>query len=237
MPQSKAKAVATVPHYGALAEGAISLTDLLVRMTDEPAQARVEAPAVPEITAAHRDAFGRLLEIWGKVAPKGRRKMNRTELPLWEEERRLISELLALLAPRKDAALREYAQNHLDLVAEATGLADPDSTPRDAAGHYLVETRQPIPGTSVDMVRELSGGKIAPDSDMLAAAVAAGHFTPEEYRALTTVVHVRVFSEAKARQAALADPTLITRLARHAMLVKPRQASIRTRPTKTLKES
>lgn len=166
-------------------------------------------PAVPEalsITPEFVEALKRLPEVFGAVMPAERRALNDAEVELLFAERETLRAVLDLLNSR-DADIKSTVRHHIDVEAEQNGLATPDTTPRDNAGHYLLAApQQPvrvdIPNTNQAWSSEYREGAVSIDEALLKEMADNGEIDREDYLAFTR--EVRVFDETKALKA-LAD--------------------------------
>jgi hypothetical protein len=235
--------------------GTDSLEDILLRFAKEelPTEesATPTAVVVPALSEPQRTALARLPEVYGKVAPSRPRPLTQPELVALHEERRLLAVIGDLVEQRKSAGIREVVASHLDKVAERDGRARPEpevefvggephvvaeATPRDAAGHYLLDGEAPVPGTGEKFTRELRGGGLEFSSRALHAALKAGDITRAQYNALTVQPVLppppREFDEATARRSIAADPSLALALARYGTVPKKKTSAINVRKDK-----
>jgi len=173
----------------------------------------VSFPPVPGevvLTDDVKKALRRLPEVFATVQPTERRALTEEEIKAVEDERDALRKIASLLTSR-DEDLKTLIRHHMDVSAEQAGKADPETTDRDAHGHYVIAgpgnpERVPIPGTNLDYSREYRAPKIGTDTSVLADMEAAGEISRETYLAMTR--EVRVFDDTKTIAALANKPTL-----------------------------
>jgi hypothetical protein len=120
----------------------LDLSDVLARLATLPA-AEVAKPvkaatAVELVTDKLMDAIEQLPTVFGKVKPpKARRLLNSTELYKLRAEKVQIDAAQGALKKRK-AEIHSMISVHFDVYAETHLKIDPEKTPRDKDGHYLI---------------------------------------------------------------------------------------------------
>lgn len=221
-PQAKAEVVA------ALRAGQ-TVEEILARITAPAPTSTDVQPTVPTAVAlkpAQIEALDRLPVVYGQVRVTEPRELSPLEREALLAERDQIDALLGL-AKRKEV-IREYLATDLDRVAERTGAAVPGETPRDKAGHYLLDGEVPVPGTGRKITRTLNRAKVGVSNDRLLAAYEADRLTRAQFLAVTR--EVRVYDPAKAQVAVVSDPGLLHLLAEHATVTAPPVAVVQPRP-------
>lgn len=208
------------------ADPEISLKDLATEITSEPPVhdplglgGVMPFPKIPEpvvLTDADIEALRALPEVFGKVNITERRVLTPEENAAIFREQQVVKAVLAVMSDREDS-LKEYVRTSFDVQAEADGIADPATSPRDAAGHYVLgkkgaPERLPIPGTNKAWSREARGGSVSLSGARLEELYANGAISKEEYYAFTR--EVRVFDEKKARASIAKNPRLLGLLSR-----------------------
>lgn len=190
------------------------IAEILAADSPAPAVVVTATPVAPQeltITPEVRDALQVLPAVFGAVQPTERRVLTEKEISALATERETIKVLIDLMSKR-ESTIKEAIRNHVDVDAEASGLAD-EKTPRDPNGHYILcapqnPTRLPIPETNQDWSIEFTSGKITISAGELDALYEAGDISREDYLAFTR--EKRVFDESKATSAILADPTRLS---------------------------
>ncbi len=205
-----------------------------------PGSEMIPFPAVPRtpiLTAEDKAALARLPEVFGKVLVEERRSLKADEIAALHEERKVVKQVVTVLAGR-EGVINENIRHHVDVDHEERGVAVPkdkvhagrvivEATPRDASGHYIFAsqgdpTRVHIPDTNEDFsleYRKGSDGGVQIDANHLLDLLESEEITRAQYLALTR--EVRVFDEAKARQAILKDETLLEVIAKVTRRVAP----------------
>lgn len=216
----------------ALREGK-SLRDVAASVMDpEPEHVAVAEPVpfpdLPKpltITPEDKRALLDLPKVFGQVNLMERRTLTDEEIVAVRTEQAVLRQIEALMKGR-DEALKEYVRTHMDVEAEAQGIAVPkdvvrgghvvvESTPRDQAGHYILASkgkpfRVDIPGTNQQYSSEYRAGTVSIDPHVLDDMLENGEISREDY--LSVTVERRVFDEAKAQKAMLARPERISLL-------------------------
>lgn len=211
----------------ALREGA-SLTAIAAAMLVEMPEVEALPPAVPTVpapvvlTPEVKDALAQMTEVFAAVQPTERRRLTDTEVAALYIERDVVKQVAEVLDGREEN-IKEYVRNHLDIVAEESGMID-ENTPRDGKGHYVVASkgnpeRLNIPGSNQAFSREFRSGKAAVDGSRLLDMYEAGEISREDYLAFTR--EMRVFDEDKALKAINDDPKRLEILARLAVPASP----------------
>lgn len=203
-----------------------SLTEIAAAITEEPplhdplmTGAVMPFPAIPEPVVLDEEAIEALKAlpaVFGQVNLDKRRTLTDLENQSVYTEMVVVKKVLETLKGREEA-LKEYVRTSFDVAAEEAGLADPETSPRDQHGHYVLgekgkPERLPIPGTNKAWSREMRGGTTTLDGARLKELYEAEAITKEEYYAFTR--EVRVFDEEKARKSLAKDPNLLGLLAR-----------------------
>jgi hypothetical protein len=193
---------------------------LLVEMPEVEAlaPAKPTVPAPVELTSEIKQALAQVAEVFAAVQPTERRRLSDTEVAALYLERDVVKTVAGVMADREEN-IKEYVRNHLDIVAEETGMVD-DNTPVDGKGHYVVATkgnpeRLNVAGTNQAFSREFRSGKASVDGSRLLDLYEAGDISREDYLAFTR--EVRVFDEDKALKAINDDPKRLEILARLAV--------------------
>jgi hypothetical protein len=185
-------------------------------------------PAKPFVlTAEEESAIEDFVAQTNEVSwPAARRELSATERD------RLLSfyvtyQTASKAVERAKAAIRTTFFNHLDVQAEKAGLANPEETPRDKAGHYLLPGDLAIEGHDYRMTREVSEPTVDLNADDLKALVDMGALPHETYLALTT--QVRVVDEAKVMEAVRKDNTLLATLSHATRVTRAGSVSLNQR--------
>lgn len=209
----------------ALREPKASLASVAAAMLQEAPdveQAVAPFPAVPkalELTPEVKDALAQVGEVFAAVQPTERRMLTETEVAAVYLERQVVKTVSTALKDREET-IKEYVRNHFDVAAEVRGDANPESTPRDANGHYVIaslgnpETLH-VEGTNEEFRRSSRTSKAGVNGSALLDLYEAGEITRDDYLAFTR--EVRVFDEEKALKAINADPARLEILARLAV--------------------
>lgn len=149
--------------------------------------------------------------------------VSRRELTATQQDRLLAfyntTHLAAKALERAKETIRTAFFNHLDVQAEAAGVAKPDETPRDKNGHYLLPGEIAVEGQEFRMTREVTDPSVDLNAEDLKALVDLGALPHETFLALTT--QVRVVDEDKVMAAVRKDPALLATLS-HATRVTRR---------------
>lgn len=220
----------------ALRDGTKTLREVASDLLDplppeEPSTDVIPFPAVPRplvLEEKHRKALALLPKVFGKVVVDKRRRLTSDEIATLHEERETVKTVMGVLEGRADA-IAENIRHHVDVQAEKDGLADPETTLRDAQGHYILArpqnpTRVNIPGTNEAFSLEYrsgSTGTASVDNNLLLDLYESGKISREEYLAVTA--ERRVFDEEKATKAVIKNPALLDVI---------KQATVRSRPGK-----
>jgi hypothetical protein len=128
---------------------------------------------------------------------------------------------------RSKEAIRTTFFNHLDVLAEQDGVAKPDETPRDKAGHYLLAGEIRVEGGDFRMTREVKDPSVDLNADDLKALVDLGALPHETYLALTA--QVRVVDEDKVMAAVRKDPELLKTLSHATRVTRAGSGSLNQR--------
>jgi hypothetical protein len=198
---------------------------------DERADAAPSAnpkPAKPFVlTADEEGAIEDFVALTGEVSwPAVRRELTATERD------RLLAfyvkyQAASKAVERAKAAIRTTTFNHLDVQAEKAGVANPEETPRDKDGHYLLPGEIAVEGQDFRMTREVTDPAVDLNADDLKALVELGALPHETYLALTA--QVRVVDEAKVMEAVRKDPQLLTTLSHATRVVRRGSGSLNQR--------
>lgn len=128
---------------------------------------------------------------------------------------------------RAQETIRTTFFNHLDVLAEQAGVATPDETPRDKAGHYLLAGEIVVEGKEFRMTREVTEPAVDLNAEDLKALVELGALPHETFLALTT--QVRVVDEAKVMEAVRKDPSLLKTLSHATRVTRAGSGSLNQR--------
>lgn len=210
--------------------------DLLKQYGDiTPVAVDPVVPETPPLTKEEIDALGQIAQIFGKVVPKSSRKLTEVELTKLAHERKTIDVVLTALDKRKSHAIKHFVANHLDEALKADEGVD-DDTPIDKDGHYLIKGEAKVKELGLRFERRVTDPLPTVNSEKLLQAHLDGHFTREEYLALTKEPLVkRTFNNDRARLAIRNDPGLLAKLAEYAAVPPTPQASIYLVPDKPRK--
>lgn len=195
-----------------------SLRDVLNRIDADAVPAapvKHDLAPVPEntsITSEVRSALRALPTVFGSVVVENRRTLSESEISEVYTEFKTLRTIGDTLTRRAEV-LKENIRTHVDVDAEDSGLADGATI--DASGHYLLAApKQPvrvsIEGSNEQFsieYRKGRAGSATVSSEALLAAYEEGQITRDQYLALTR--ETRVFDEAKASKAIIADPSLL----------------------------
>lgn len=207
----------------------LSGTDLIeilkvVGLAPAPEKVEGTVPEPQQITEQHLAALKALPELFGVVNPSAARALTAPEKKSVDSERSAITTIEKLVGDRKEA-LRHILHNHLDRIAEKTGLAEGQD--KDANGHLLVKNSDAIDGTDREIARTLQNFSPTYNSVTLFRAFEAGLITKEQYFALTGTPEVkRVIEPAKAAKAIAKDPELLGILAKYGTSPGRKQSQI-----------
>lgn len=192
-------------------EGA-SLTDILAELAVIPTAAppAEKKKASKETVARNNEeaikAISALPEVFGTVkAPASRRRFSQAELAKVLTEKNALAEAKKAVTKR-ESDLNEWVSRHFDVYAEELGLVDPETTPKDAKGHYLIGSagnrlEQAVEGAEKMLTREKENDKTSMSHDLLLAAYEDGKISRTEYLAYTS--NIRVLDEKKVSTALL----------------------------------
>lgn len=178
---------------------------------DERADAAPNAtpkPAKPFVlTAEEEGAIENFVAFANEVSwPAVRRELTATErdrLLAFYGEYQAASKAVE----RAKEAIRTTFFNHVDVQAEKAGIAKPDETARDKAGHYLLPGEIVVEGQDFRMTREVKDSTVDLNVDDLKALVELGVLPHKTYLALTT--QVRMVDEDKVMESVRKDPELL----------------------------
>lgn len=168
-------------------------------------------PPVPSkivLTDEVKTALRRLPEVFAEVQPTKRRALTGPESKALLDERKVLNAITDLLTSRAED-IKVFVRHHMDVTAEKDGRANPETTQRDAHGHYVLcapqnPERSNIPETAEAWSREYRNGTVTIDPSILLRMYEEGEITREVYLSMTR--EVRVFDEDKALKAALKAP-------------------------------
>src|SRR5690606_37299490 len=107
-----------------------------------------------------------------------RRMYSPAELRKVYDEKAAVNEAKKQLAKR-ESDLNEWISTHFDVYVEELGLVDPEKTPKDPKGHYLIGARgnrleQAIDGTDKVLTREKATDKHVLSHELLLGAYESG---------------------------------------------------------------
>lgn len=163
---------------------------------------KVDKGAVARKLEEDRETLTNLPEVFGTVEePASRRLFGKAELAKVLKEKQAIAEGKKALTTR-ETKLNEWLSTHFDVYAEKLDLVDPETTPKDAKGHYLIGAKgnrleQAVEGADKILTREKEADKAPMSHELLLAAYEAGKISRTEYLACTKTV--RVLDETKIR--------------------------------------
>lgn len=198
-----------------LREG-VSVADVLQALAEGPtAPIEHDLAGVPEgthITDEVRQALRTLPKVFGAVVVQDRRELTPAEIGSAYQEFTVLRTIGDTLKQRAET-IKENIRTHVDVQAERTG--DADGATVDASGHYLLaRPKNPVRVDVPDANEQFSieyrsgrSGKMTVSSEALLQAYEDGELTREQYLSLTR--ETRVFDEAKASKAVVADPSLL----------------------------
>lgn len=171
-------------------------------------------PPAIKMTDKFREGLRRLPEVFGRVQPEQRRQLTSDELEAAYAEYAVLKDVAGILAEREEA-IKVIIRNHMDLLAEARGLAGA-GTETDKHGHYVVARkgdpeRVAIPNTDLDFSREYRGGSSDLSEERLFELYEAGEVSREDMLALT--VERRVLDKNKIMTSVTKRPSLLKVLA------------------------
>jgi hypothetical protein len=190
----------------------VNLSDVLAQLATIPVVAppavkkKVDKDAVARKLEEDRATLTALPDAFGVVEePASRRLLSKAELAQAMKEKTALSEAKKAVTAR-EAKLNEWLSTHFDVYAEKLNLVDPEKTPKDAKGHYLIgamgnRLEQAVEGADKIFTREKDADKAPMSHELLLAAFEDGKITRAEYLAFTTTV--RVLDEKKIRTAML----------------------------------
>lgn len=198
-------------------KGSIKLDDLVRRLVPEPKsdRASTKLPLPTTIPEKARAALARLPEVFGRIVPTERRKLDPVEITALCEERETLDTVERLAKNRKED-LRTTVLNHFDVLAEEGGRVD-DTTPRDKDGHYILGHDQSVDGMDFRFTFEVKEGSAGIVTDemkwrMLAEDPDVPEFTHQDYLDVTD--QVRVVNEHKVMLKLQKRPELVRLLPR-----------------------
>jgi hypothetical protein len=176
-------------------------------------------PAVPktqDLTDSQKVALARVKDVFNSVTPTTRRALTKEEMASLFAEDMVLREIVEALIVRAED-IKEIVRHHKDVVAEKHEKADPESTPRDANGHYIMASkgnpnRTDVMGTDKSYSSEFRAGAITISGGDLTDLFDDGEISRSDYLAFTR--EARVFDESKATAAILAQPERLNILER-----------------------
>lgn len=207
--------------------------------TPPPARTPVKVEPLPEqVLQDLRDLPDDLVAVTTKVV----RELTGPERAKLLLTREKVSRVKKVLEDFFKNGVRERVLQHNDLVAERVRPVDPETgrpfdpqtAERDANGHYLLSMRTPAPETGKVFSWEVPPAKPYVDSGRLAAALAAGQISQEEYEGMTSVPPTpeREWDPPKATAYLSRRPELARRVAGLALAYKDRHGSLNVRDSK-----
>lgn len=159
-----------------------------------------QATAVELVTDSLMGAITELPEVFGKVKPpKTRRLLNSTELFSLRAEKIQIDIAEKALKARK-TEIHEMISVHLDVVAERQRGIDPETTPKNEKGHYLLASAGnpevvPVKDGDKHFERRKAKDKVEWSMEKLLDLLETGQITRSEFLAMTS--QTRVIDKAK----------------------------------------
>lgn len=156
-----------------------------------PQDAEFPAPPAPvKFTEVLRRALKALPEVFGKVTPSERRRLEAAEVRALTDEINAIDATFAELEARREA-IKEFMRTHQDYQAEAEGIAGERVAGGVAKGHYLTAApgkpfKTAVEGYSDSWQQRYVKGKSGQKMTALEALLAAGTVTRAEYLGFTS---------------------------------------------------
>jgi len=173
----------------------------------------VPFPAVAQtvdLTDEVKDALVVLPQVFNSVEPHVRRALKPAENAEIHREYAALKVIDKVLGLRIEA-IKTTVRHHMDVLAETKtkDAADPETTPRDRNGHYLLARegqpeRVDIPGTNKQWSREFRANDPQISGDLLLGMYERGEIERRDYLAMTRAT--RVFDEDRAFAAVVDDP-------------------------------
>ena len=160
-----------------------------------PKDAEFPAPPSPvKFTDALRKALRALPDVFGKVAPTERRKLEGAEVRALTDEINAIDAAFTELESRREA-IKELMRTHQDYQATEEGVAGERVADGVAKGHYLSAGagkpfKTPVEGYSESWQQRYVSGKSAQRLPALKDLLAAGEITRAEYLGFTSTKRV-----------------------------------------------
>lgn len=168
------------------------LAELMARPAQKlPKDAEFPAPPAPvRFTDALRRALRALPEVFGKVSPTERRKLEAAEVKALTDEIAAIDGAFSELESRREA-IKELIRTHQDYQASEMGVAGERIASGTAKGHYLSAKpgepfTTPVEGYGDCWQQRYVKGKSSQRMTTLEALLADGKITRAEYLGFTS---------------------------------------------------
>lgn len=177
----------------------LDLTDVLARLATappfDPAKPVKAATAVDLVTAPLMAAITEIPKVFGDVKPpQSRRLLNSTELVSLRAEKIQIDLAEKALKKRKEEIHRMISV-HFDVVAERQKRIDPEKTPKNKDGHYLLASagnpeKAVVKDGEKHFTREKAKDKVVFSMEKLLALYENGDITRAEFLMVTSPTRV-----------------------------------------------
>lgn len=200
-------------------KGEVVSLDELLRVAQPEAEVvkPTTVPALEPMDDEDRIVVAKLPEVYARVRPAVRRKLEEWEIADLIEERRVLKAVEKLVQKGVED-IKHIILNHMDVGEEERAEGDDPGLPYNDDGHYIPHAKVQVgaPGTKKKFSWEPRPTKPSISLMDLVAAEEAGDITHKEFLAMTA--QRREFDQTKFMAAVAKDPTLIQRLRKH---IKP----------------
>jgi len=175
----------------------LSLTELLGHLATQPSVDPKKRPKPSTAVELVTDGLMRAIEVipnvFGKVKPRGRRRLTKGELAHLKAEKVEIDAALKALEARKKE-IHKMVSVHFDVVAAQLKRVD-EKTPQNKDGHYILASPgNPeialVEGSESHFTREKAKDTVTYSFEKLTDLYERGEITKAEYLGCTRLVRV-----------------------------------------------
>jgi hypothetical protein len=177
----------------------LDLSDVLAKLATlppvDPAKPVKTATAIELVTDSLMAAITEIPNVFGQVKPpKTRRMLNSTELVELRAEKTQIDIAEKALKKRKEE-IHKMVSVHFDVVAERQRKIDPQKTPTNKDGHYLLASagnpeKALVKDGEKHFTREKAKDKVEWSMDALLDLLETGQITRTEFLSMTSQTRV-----------------------------------------------
>lgn len=170
----------------------LNLTEVLAQLATlppvDPAKRPKPSTAVELVTDGLMKAITAIPDVFGKIKPRGRRQLTKSELASLEAEKVEIDAAIKALGKRK-TEIHGMVSVHFDVVAEKQKRTT-ETTRMDDDGHYLLAApgnpeTAPVEGSGRYFTREKSSDKVTLSMEKLLALYESGDISRAEFLGFT----------------------------------------------------